>query len=489
MSPVNRRKATQIHLFDPRSAALVRPSSVLLLNCMAGWMTAFMITSINVALPSIQTELRLNALALGWLPLGYLLISAAFTLPLARLADRHGRHLVFFLGLAVFGLGCLGTVFVHSYATLLGLRLAQGLGAALMFSTCLAMVALVYPPHRRGWAMGVSSSAAYLGQITGPIFGGVIVHNLGWRSLFLVAACFALFNVCLDFLLLRRAEWREEHPEKFDHTGSLVYVTALVLFLAGLSSLPATWSITLTGLGVVGLVAFGWWESRVRDPLLPLHLFVTNRTFTFSSLTAVINYSSAWGMTFLMSLYLQFVRGLNPQTAGFVLIPGIALQCLTSPLGGRLSDRIQPRWVASLGMGLCTLGLLLLSLLGWKTPYWYIITALCLLGLGYAFFAGPNQSAIVSSVERRYLGFASAAVGTLRMVGQAMSIAVATLLLGLIVGQQDIQPQDYPEVLTATRVIFALFTCLCALGIGTSLVRGVVRARPGERAEDEQPLG
>lgn len=437
-----------------------------------------MTTSINVALPSIQTEFRLNALALGWLPLGYMLVSAAFTLPLGRLGDRYGRHLLFFSGLGVFGLGCLGPAFVHSYAPLLLLRLVQGLGAALMFSTSLAMVTLAYPPHRRGWAMGISVSAAYLGQTTGPILGGVIVHNLGWRILFLAAGCFAVFNLGLDLALLRRAEWQEEHPGSFDRLGSLVYAVALILLLIGLSSLPVTWSVILLVVGLAGLIFFGWWESRVQDPILPLRLFATNRTFTFSGLTALINYSSAWGMTFLMSLYLQFVRGLNAQTAGFVLIAGIALQCLMSPVGGRLSDRIQPRWVASIGMTLCTAGLLLLSLLGWETPYWYILLALCLLGLGYALFSGPNQSAIMGSVERRYLGFASAAVSTLRTVGQATSIALATLLMAVIVGRQDIQPQDYPAVLTAVRVISALFTGLCALGIATSLARGAIPARP-----------
>jgi len=349
-----------------------------------------------------------------------------------------------------------------------------------MFSTSVAMVTLAYPPHRRGWAMGISVSAAYLGQTTGPILGGIIVHNVGWRSLFLVAGCFALFNLCLDLSLLRRAEWREERPERFDRTGSLVYAAALTLFLAGLSWLPVPWGIALTGLGFVGLLFFGWWESRVASPVLPLRLFATNRTLTFSGLTALISYSSVWGMTFLMSLYLQFVRRLNPQTAGLVLIAGVALQCLTSPIGGRLSDYIQPRWVASLGMALCTVGLFLLSLLGWQTPYWYIITALCLLGLGYALFSGPNQSAIMGSVERRYLGFASAAISTLRTVGQATSIALATLLMALIVGRQDIQPQDYPAVLTAVRLIFGLFTGLCAVGIVTSLARGIVPVRAPE---------
>jgi len=173
-----------------------------------------------------------------------------------------------------------------------------------------------------------------------------------------------------------------------------------------------------------------------------------------------------------MSLYLQFIKGLNAQTAGLVLVVGVALQCLLSPFGGRMSDRIEPRWVASAGMALQVASLLLFSFVGADTPYWYIALALALLGIGYGFFSGPNQNSIMGSVERRYIGFASASIGTVRSVGMALSIAVATLIMALIVGRQDIQPADYPNLLTAVRLTFAILTGLCAIGVVTSLVRG-----------------
>ncbi|MCX8032430.1 MAG: MFS transporter [Thermoleophilia bacterium] len=459
-------------LLDPEAGRSVKPARVLFTNFLAAWLTAFMTTSINIALPSIQTEFRLGAVPLGWLPLGYVLVTAVLLLPFGRAADKHGRRMIFLTGLGCFAVSSLILVFVNSYVALLVFRLTQGLGSALMFSTSMAMVTLAYPPHKRGWAMGVSVAAAYLGQTTGPILGGVIVHNLGWRSLFLVTACFAFLLFALDLSLLGRAEWREKQAPGFDWTGTAIYGISIAAFLAGLSLVPQAVGLVLVGCGAVALVLFGFWETRVTDPLVPLRLLARNRVFTFSSLTALISYASVWATSYLMSLYLQFIKGLNPQTAGTLLIIGVALQCVMSPFGGRLSDRIQPRWIASFGMALCVVALCLFSFVRGDTPYWYIITALCILGLGYAFFSGPNQSAIMGSVDRRLVGFASAGISTFRMVGMAASIAIATLIMAQIVGRQDIQPQDYPALLTAIRITFALFTFLCLAGVFTSLVRG-----------------
>jgi MFS family permease len=478
-------------LLDTRAAASVRPGHVLLVNFLAAWMAAFITTAINVALPSIQTEFHLGAVALGWLPLAYVLSSAVFILPFGRMGDRLGRRLIFLVGVGVFALGSLAAVFADSYTPLLISRAVQGLGGSMIFSTSMALVTLAYPPEKRGWAMGISVAAAYLGQTTGPLIGGVIVYHIGWRNLFLITGCFAFFILALDLWLLRRAEWRsgERGMAGFDWTGSSVYAIALSAFLLGLPWVPQARGVVLFAAGLAGMAFFVWWEARARSAVFPVHLLRHNRVFALSSLTALISYSSVWAMTFLMSLYLQFIKGLNPDTAGLVLVAGVALQCLISPFGGRLSDRIEPRWVASGGMALCTIGLLLFSFLRADTPYWYIVLALCFLGLGYAFFAGPNQNSIMGSVERRYAGFASASISTVRMVGMAISTAGATLIMALVVGRHDIQPTDYPNVLRAVRLTFAIFTGICALSVLASLVRGRMpeHAPPPEETEAETP--
>jgi EmrB/QacA subfamily drug resistance transporter len=467
---------------DPKAAGSVRSGHVLLSNSLVAWVTAFMTTAINVALPSIQEEFHLGAVAYGWLPLGYMLTSAMFILPFAKLGDRFGRRLLFLIGLIVFAVSSTILVFASSYTPLLVLRLTQGLGASMMFSTSMAMVTVAYPPQRRGLAMGVSVGAAYLGMTLGPALGGIMVHHVGWRSLFILSACFAVVNLGLDVWLLGRAEWKEERAVGSDWTGSLVYAAGLAAFLSGLSWLPLLKGAILVVLGTCALAFFVWWESRVRNPVVEVRLFRRYRVFALSNLAALVSYASVWAQSFLLSLYLQSIRGLNPETAGWVLITGVALQCLVSPFGGRLSDRIEPRWVASGGMLLCVAGLLMLSFLQTDTPYWYIILALCLLGLGYGFFSGPNQSSIMGSVDKRYVGFASGSISTVRTIGMSVSVAGATMVMALVVGRHDITPADYPNLLTAVRTAFAVYTALSAVAVLVSLVRGrmPVHEQPAE---------
>ncbi len=461
-----------IPLLDQRSAVRVSGTHVLLINCLATWLAAFMTTGINIALPSIQTEFRLSAVALGWLPLGYMLASAAFLLPLSKLADRYGRRLLFIGGVLVFGLSCIGLFLAGTYVQLMIFRVTQGFGGSMIFSTSAALVTLAFPPERRGYAMGISVAAAYLGQATGPIFGGIIVYNIGWRNLFLITGCLTFVALLLDLWLLRRAEWKEDRGPGLDRVGSVTYALALSAFLLGLSWVPLARGIVLFCAGVAGLVFFFYWESRSKDPLIQVSLYRHNRVFALSNLTALISYSSIWAMSYLISLYLQFIKGLNAERAGLVLIAGVALQFVISPFGGRLSDRIEPRWVASAGAFVCTIGLLLLSLLRADTPYWYIILALCLMGAGYGFFSGPNQSSIMGSVERRHFGFAAASISTVRMVGMAISVAGATLIMAAIVGRHDIGPSDYSNLLTAVRATFTIYTVVGALSVVASLVRG-----------------
>jgi len=464
-------------ILDPAAVDSINPAHVLLVNSMAMWMSAFMASAVNVALPSIQTEFGLGAVALGWVPLTYMLASAALLVPFGRMADLLGRRFIYLCGLVLFILSTLGLAFVPSYLPLIILRVTQGIGASMMFAGSHAMVALAYPVGRRGWAMGVLVATVYIGQVMGPVVGGVLTHNLGWRAIFAFGAAYGLVNLVLDLVLLRRVEWREE-SSGFDWPGAAVYAVSLAAFLVGLSWLPETPAIVLVVCGVVGLLSFGWWESRARIPVLDLKLFRNNRVLTLSNLAALASYAAIAAMTLLMSLYLQLIRGLDAQIAGLFLVTGVVFQAGVSPWAGRLSDRVEPRWLASAGMALCTIGLLSFAFLHDNTSYWLIGVSLIVLGIGYALFSSPNQNAILSSVERHHVTMASATLGTARQVGQAMSVAIATLVMAAIVGRQDIKPADYPDLLLAIRVTFAILAFICALGFAASLARGSLPSAP-----------
>jgi MFS family permease len=444
---------------------------------MINWMAAFLTTSINIALPTIQKEFQLGPVALGWVPLCYILAMGVVLVPFGKLADTVGRRLIFVSGLWIIFVTAVVLVFVGSYWPLVIFRLLQGVGSGMCFASATAIVALAYPPARRGFAMGIMAMTAYAGQAMGPILGGVIVVRIGWRSIFVVAACYVLVNVILDLWLLRRAEWKDKKEAPFDWPGSILYGLSISAFLLGLSWLPLPQGIVLSAAGFAGLGGFVWWESRVRAPVFDLRLFRHNRLFALSNLTALISYASVWAMSYLMSLYLQLIRGLSAESAALVLVAGVVLQTVLSPFGGRLSDRVQPRWVVSGGMGLCVIALTILSFLALSTPYWLIVGALCLLGIGYAFFSGPNQAAIMGSVSRKEIGMAGASVGTVRVVGQALSVALATLVLAVVVGRQTIEPADNPALLDAIHITFGIMAALSALSVVASLARGNASTR------------
>jgi len=445
-------------------------SLVLVVASVAGFLATFMASAINIALPVIGSEFDASAVTLSWVSLAYILAAGSVLMPAGRLADLYGRKRIFVWGLLLFAVMAFAVALSPSASVLIGLRVIQGLAAALVFAIGTAMVTLAYPPEKRGRALGLNVAGVYLGLTLGPVLGGVIVHNLGWRAMFYIVGTLGLVNWILAAWGLRRVEWREPKVAPFDFLGSVIYALALPAFLLGFTWLPGWQGIVSIVIGAAGLALFLWWETRAADPVLNVDLLARNRVFAYSNAAALINYAATFALTFLMSLYLQYTRGLDPQTAGFVLVAGMFVQTVFSPVAGRVADRVQARWVASAGMATCALGLFALVFLGEETPYWYIIPVLCVLGLGFAFFASPITHTVMGSVDKRYLGVASATLGTMRLAGQNISLGIATLVLALVVGKGVIEAADHTDLLASVRICFAIFTVLCALGVGASLV-------------------
>jgi len=443
---------------------------VLLVATTAGFLSTFMASAINIALPRIEEEWNVSAVTLSWISLAYILAAAALLMPVGRMADYYGRKRFFVIGMAAFTVLTLAAAVAPSAPVLIALRILQGVATALLFACTTAMVTLAYPPEGRGKALGMQVGGVYLGLTLGPVLGGVIVHNLSWRYIFVFVGAVGAINTLVAMWRLRGVEWREPKQASFDLLGSVLWAMALTVLLIGFSLLPGTFGWVLIVAGVAGIAGFLRWETRVADPVLNVDLIRRNRVFAYSNAATFINYAATYAMTFLMSLYLQYNKGLDPQAAAFVLITGTIVQTVFSPVAGRLADRVQARFVATAGMAVCVLGLGAFVFLSEETSYWYIITTLCVLGLGFAFFATPILHAIMGSVHRRDTGVASATIGTMRLTGQTISMGLATLVLAVVVGSHPITPADYPSVLTSIRITFAIFTVLCMVGVAASLV-------------------
>lgn len=446
----------------------------LLIAVLAGFLTPFDLSAVNIALPTIGQEFAMDAVALSWVATAYLLASAVFLVPMGRYADIHGRKLVFTIGLSLFTTASLFLIFSPSSLVLILLRVVQGTGSAMIFGTGVAILTSVYPPGERGKVLGIYTTAVYVGLSAGPFLGGILTQNLGWRSIFLINVP---LGILIIFLLRSRltGEWAEARGEPFDLGGSLLYGISLVGLMYGFTLLPSMNGAGLVILGLIGLGIFAAWEARVSSPILHVLLFARNRVFAFSNLAALINYSATFAVTFLLSLYLQFIKGFSPQVAGSILIAQPIVQAIFSPFAGRLSDRIEPRIVSSVGMGIISIGLFLLTFLNAGTPLQYLLGSLILLGVGFAFFSSPNTNAIMSSVEKRFYSVASGTLGTMRLLGQMLSMGVAVLIFAVYLGRVQISPESSVQFLMSVQIAFAVFTVLCIVGIFASSVRGHVR--------------
>ena len=444
--------------------------SVLIVAAFAAFLTPFMGSAINLALPSIGTELGINAVNLNWIVSSYILATAVFLLPMGRLADIKGRKKVFSLGILLFTISTLIIIFTRTFTFLIVLRIAQGISSAMIFGTSLAIITSVFPAGERGRAMGVNVTAVYVGLASGPFLGGMLTRFFGWRSIFLFLIPFGIASLILISRKMK-GEWAESQGEKFDLKGSVVYGLSLLLIMYGFSQLPGTLGGLLIGAGAVVFVAFLYIEKRTVNPVLNISLITGNRVFALSGLAAFIHYSSTSAIGFFVSLYLQYLKGLDPGSAGVVLIAMPVTMALLSPLAGKLSDRYDPGRIASAGMAVTAAGIILMCFITAETRVPVIVSLLIIMGIGFAFFSSPNTNAIMSSVERRNLGLASGIVGTMRMTGQMISMGISMFLFALFLGREAITVANYQAFLASMKTGLVIFAFLCILGVFASLAR------------------
>jgi EmrB/QacA subfamily drug resistance transporter len=445
--------------------------AVLLVVALSSFLTPFAASSFNLALPSMGRELMLDAAFLSWLALSYLLASAVFLVPFGKLADMAGRRRVFLHGTLIFTASSLLLAFTTSKFFLLPLRVLQGLGSAMLFGTGPAILVSSSPEGGRGRLLGLNVASVYLGLSLGPSLGGFLTQRLGWRSIFLANVILGL-SIILLTLLWMRGEWRAAEGGSFDLLGSALYGLTLILLIYGLSSMPSAHALPIIAGGGLSALFFLSWELRVGNPVLEVRLFRRNRVFALSNLAALLNYGATSAVSFLMSLYLQYPRGFDPQTSGLILLSQPVVQALFSPLAGAFSDRFEARMLASAGMGLTTLGLYLLTYLDEATPVEFVALDLMVLGLGFALFSSPNMNAVMGSVERGFYGVASAVLGTMRLLGQMLSMSIATTILTAYIGGALIEPPIYPLLIQGMRASNMVFSILCLIGTIASMVRG-----------------
>ena len=444
---------------------------VLFLVVITSFINPFLGAAINIALPAISEEFSMGAVGMSWVAMAFLLCSAVFLVPLGKLADIRGRKMIFLLGNAIITVTSVLCALSQTGGMLIAGRALQGIGSAMVFGTGIAIITSVYPPGERGKAIGISVTSVYVGLSLAPFLGGLLTQYLGWRSIFYVPVPFGILILWVTWRHVRE-EWADARGEKFDLAGSLVYLVSMSAFMFGFSRLPDTTAILLSSGGLIGLVGFIILEGKSRYPVFNTRLFSSNRLFAMSNLAALINYATTFAITFLLSLYLQYMLKLTPRDAGVILVTQPVVMAVVASFAGRLSDRVDPRVLASAGMGIIVAGLIMLTFLTERSPVAFLVAILAVVGFGFGMFSSPNTNAIMGAVSKKYLGVASATVGTMRLTGQMMSMGIATMVLRLFLGNNPISSRVSDMFMASMRTTFLVFAVLCTAGVFLSLARG-----------------
>lgn len=448
--------------------------SIVAVVAITSFMGTFLISSINIALPAIEKTFNLSAVTLSWILTAFLLATAMFLLPVGRWADFKGIRRMFKLGIIIFTIASLLCGISTSGFWLILFRYIQGIGAALTTTTGPAILVSGFLPQHRGRVLGLSVAAVYLGLAFGPFAGGLLTQYIGWRSIFFAAAALGVITTIVAFLFLGKDPARDAKNNKTDLKGTGMYMAGLVMLVYGSSRIPSLTGWLLIAAGIAALIIFWMLETRSERPVIETRLYARNRLFAYSNLAALINYSATFAIIFLLSLYLQKIQGLSPRDAGIVLVAQPVMMALFSPVAGRLSDRIQPRYLTTLGMTMCTIGLMALAFLSATTPIWMVVVILLWVGLGFAFFSSPNMNTIMSSVQKHQYGLASGSAATMRVLGQIISMTIATLFFAAILGNDAVESAPDELFIKAVTWGFFSFSIISTAGIYFSYNRGTM---------------
>jgi EmrB/QacA subfamily drug resistance transporter len=391
-------------------------------------------TIVNVALPSIQRDLGLKVSELEWVVTGYALTFGAFMLTGGKLADLFGRRRIFVVGLVVFTLASLACGLAGSAGVLIGARVVQGVGAAMMNPATLSIITVTFPPHQRGRAIGIWAGVSALALAIGPLLGGILSERANWNWIFFINVPVGVLAVVAAYLFIEesRDTSREQRPDVPGLLTSTIGLFALTYALIEANNYGwgSTRILASFAIAAVSLVAFVLLELRQRLPMLDLSLF-KNRTFAGANSVMLLVGLAMFGVFFFVSLYVQNILGYSPIQAGASFLPWTLLIVVLAPQAGHLNDRVGPRWLVTGGMIVIATSLFWFSRFGEGATFWDLLPGMLLGGIGMSATMAPVTATAMGAVPRDKAGVGSAVLNSMRQVGGSIGLA----LLGAIVAQ------------------------------------------------------
>lgn len=426
----------------------------------------FMMSGIAVAIPSIGRDFGAGGTMLALLESSYIAAVAAFLLPFGRLSDMVGRGGIFVYGQVLFILATIALGLAANTPWFIVFRILQGIGGAMFVSTGLALLTEVFPVHERGRAFGIAIAAVYLGLSMGPTLCGMITTHWGWRFVFFLGVPACLVSLIVSFAAVDR-RLHKSPGSAFDWQGTLLSAAGIGLFVTGGSYFAVPLGKAALALCLIFFIAFIVRQYQTSAPLVDIRHLLGNRAYLGSSLSLYINYAAIFGITFLISVFLQNVYLMTALQAGLVIMIQALVQSVTSPLAGKMADRWPAYRIAALGAGMCAIGMFVLTLVvgqGAKQDLWPIILAMVIEGAGVAVFAASNTKCMMNSVSQDLSGEAGAMNSLMRASGMMSSMVLITVVLGIYMGHDvEITPTTSGAYTQAMQIILAIFTSLCLL--------------------------
>ena len=448
---------------------------VLIATSLGTIMNPLLASMIILAMPVIGGDFLVSARDLGWLSTAYILANAICLVPASWVVDRIGYKKSYLIGSLIVVLSCFISIFAWNYPVLLTFRVLAGLGVSLIMVTGLAILTRIFPKEKRGFIIGINTTMVYVGLTLGPFLGGILTDAFGWQSIYILMVPLILISGIMVFFFLK-TEFTEP-TFKFDILGALIYAGATFLLMYGLSTITDFGSPVLAALGLALLILFIWYEKRKEHPLLHVGLFFKNKRFARSSYAALLNYAAAYGVVYMVSLYLQSVGELSATEAGMILLFQPLIQVIVTPVAGKLSDKIDPKILVTIGMVLTVIGLVCLSCLGLFSTavFWLITVSQIIIGFGAALFSAPNTTTIMNSVPKKEYSTASGIISVVRQYGMLISTAICMACISVFVGSTEmLEPSVYGAFTHALQIAMLICAVLGIIGAVFSWFRGPV---------------
>jgi MFS family permease len=441
---------------------------ILIICTILSFFTVFAVNAVTIVIPSIAAEYGMSNIIQNWVTIIFLLVVAVLSVPAGQISGKYGLKKVTILSIVLFIIISIVNVLVTSQEQFLVCRFVLGISLAFINVTSMAMIVSVFPPEERGKALGINITGVYVGLSLSPVLGGILDYNLGWRSVVLFGVPF-LFAILALLLTKIDEEWSSFENIPLDIKGSLTYGIGMVLFMYGFTILNTAMGIALTVLGIIILIGFALIELREKNPVFDIKFF-KNHKFLSANFASLCAYLATYAVTTILNYHLQYIKGFDSQTAGMILLAAPLCQVVLAPIAGRLSDKFVPQILAAIGMALGTISLFLFSSLSSTTSMEFLFVAMIIYGIGFGLFSPPNTNVIMGSVPPKDTSVASAAVATMRTVGQAMSMGILTLVFAFVMGNVPMIEQYYPLLITSCQITCLICVVLCIASVFASFV-------------------